>query len=132
MLPLLAHLVFGTLLLMAAVTDLRARRIPNLLTVAVLACGAVGSSVDPAAPRLSSSLGAFALVLLVGTLGWRMRLWGAGDAKLAAAVAAWAGLPRLPSFAFATALTGGVLSVTSRIAAMSFCEPRSWTRVLSS
>jgi prepilin peptidase CpaA len=99
------------LLLAAAWADVRSRRIPNALPLALLPCGAAVCLLDPLAPPLVSSIAAFGVVLALGILGWRLRLCGGGDAKLAAAAATWVGLSRLPAFALATALVGGALSV---------------------
>jgi len=107
-----SHVGCVALLLGAAVADVHWRRIPNVLTVALLLCGAGTSLLDPAAPRFFSSAAASAVVLLAATLAWRLRLCGGGDTKLAAAAAAWVGLSGLPTFAVATAFAGGVLSVT--------------------
>lgn len=99
------------LLLGAAASDLRRRRIPNALSVALLLSGAAASLLDSGAPRFISSVAAFAVVFTAAFLAWRLRLCGGGDAKLASAAAAWVGISRLPVFAVATALAGGALAV---------------------
>lgn len=103
----LGLLVFVTL---AAVYDLRERRIPNEL---VLACGVVGLATGVvraggaglADSAISMILGA-AVLFPVFALGWI----GAGDAKLAGALGAWLGSALLPCFLAATVVAGGALS----------------------
>ena len=112
-----SHVGLVALLLAAAVADVRCRRIPNSVCLALLACGTVASLVDPVAPRITSSAAAVGLVFAIAFVTWSLRLCGGGDAKLAAAAAAWVGLSRLPHFALATALGGGVLSVVAYMAA---------------
>jgi prepilin peptidase CpaA len=114
------------LLLAAGVADTCWRRIPNALTVALLVCGAAVSALDPAGPRLMSSVAAAGLVLAIGLTAWRLRLCGGGDAKLATAAAAWVGFSRLPSFAVATALAGGAVAVL--VYALTWADARRVTR----
>ena len=84
-LPLLAMLV------VAAVTDIRARRIPNWLTLSVAVAGLAQSLtpwgvVGPSKSILGLALG-FAVTFLLYILGGR----GAGDVKLTAGIGAWLG-----------------------------------------
>ena len=83
--PLLA------LVAMAAVTDVRARRIPNWLTLTVALSG-LGQSVTPwgvTTPAVSiyGLLAGFAITFLLYSVGGR----GAGDVKLTAGIGAWLG-----------------------------------------
>lgn len=112
-----SHVGLVALLLIAAIADVRCRRIPNAMCAALLACGAVVSLADPAAPRIGSAVAAVGLVFSIAFVTWSLRLCGGGDAKLATAAAVWVGLSRLPQFALATALCGGVLSVAAYMAA---------------
>ena len=75
----------------AAVTDIRARRIPNWLTLTVALSG-LGQSVTPWAvtsPTVSiyGLLAGFAITFLLYIVGGR----GAGDVKLTAGIGAWLG-----------------------------------------
>lgn len=98
--------LFLAVVLTAGLWDLRTRRIPNWLTVsgAVTGLGLAtlfgGNAVQ--------SLGGLGGALGVGFLLHQTRLLGAGDAKLMAAVGAWAGWARLPE-AFLGMLGGGAL-----------------------
>ena len=103
----------STLLLLAAITDLRERRIPNWLTGGVAALYPVYLIVSPSPVAWP---GALALALLVGLLGLALfarALIGGGDVKLIAAVTLWAGLDQFAVFALVTTLTGGVLGLAS-------------------
>jgi prepilin peptidase CpaA len=110
-------LEFGFLLAMlfAAVRDLAAWSLPNWLTIAValgyfawaLAGGAGWTAVG-------WSVAAGVLVLGCGYLLFTVNLWGAGDGKLAAAVALWIGLNfELFRFFLIVSLAGGVLAVAA-------------------
>jgi len=112
-------LEFGFLLAMivASVRDIAAWSLPNWLTISVAlgyfawawASGASWSAVGLA-------LAAGALVLAAGYLLFTIHLWGAGDGKMAAAVALWIGLGfnfELFRFFLVVSLAGGVLAVAA-------------------
>jgi prepilin peptidase CpaA len=118
----LPHLVpLGVALAWACVTDLRRRRIPNAVTVAVLVSGLVVRAVDAGSGHrllaVLSGLGASTLVVMALFRAWSAGGVGGGDVKLAAAVAAWAGLDKLVCFALATAVSGGVVALVCYLAA---------------
>lgn len=109
---LLAGAVFTALLLLAAIGDLRSRRIPNRL-VAVLALLGIAFSVTQR-PVFPGALHGFeglvtglACWLPFYALGWL----GAGDVKLFAAAGAWLGPMRALEGALIGALAGAVLAV---------------------
>ena len=94
-----------------AVSDVRARRIPNWLSYGSLAIalalrGILGSwhDLEQALGGMLVGGGIFFVLFLAGGMG-------AGDVKLMAAVSAWAGLKQSGSLLLATALAGGVLAV---------------------
>jgi prepilin peptidase CpaA len=99
----------GTALLLAgAVADIRNRRIPNALNGALLVAGLV------CAGRWSAALSGLAAALVVVValwLPWRAGRIGGGDVKMAAAAAAWMGLPNLLPYLLATALAGGLVAL---------------------
>jgi prepilin peptidase CpaA len=110
-------LEFGFLLAMAvaAIRDLAAWSLPNWLTLCVAlgycawawASGAGWSTVG-------WSLAAGLLVLGAGYLLFTLNLWGAGDGKMAAAVALWIGLNfDLFRFFLVVSLAGGALAIVS-------------------
>jgi prepilin peptidase CpaA len=94
----------------AAVTDVRTRKIPNAIPIAVavfgLALNAFGGWRD-----LGSAAAAGAIVLLVGTIPFGLGLIGGGDVKLLAACASVFGLSYVLAFLVYTALIGGVFAL---------------------
>jgi prepilin peptidase CpaA len=108
----LAGIVFSAILLVAAIGDLRTRRIPNRL-VAILALLGIAFSVArlPFIEGLSLAGGG----LLVGLVCWlpfyALGWLGAGDVKLYAAAGAWLGPARAAEGALVGALFGALLSV---------------------
>jgi prepilin peptidase CpaA len=109
---LVAGLVYSTILVVAAIGDLRTRRIPNKL-VAVLAVAGIVYSVMRA-PLVSGLLqaGGGLLAGLACWLPFYMLGWlGAGDVKLYAAAGAWLGPARAAEGALIAALFGAVLSL---------------------
>lgn len=116
MLALLAAalvLCFLALVLSAAFSDAVTFTIPNWISLTLLALFpvaglAAGLSIPTLALHLALGFGA----LVVGAGMFAMRWVGGGDAKLIAAVLLWLGLPAMPQFLIATAMTGGSLAIT--------------------
>jgi prepilin peptidase CpaA len=78
--------------LVAALWDLKSRRIPNVLTLPLLAAGLIQSAWFDGFDGLKSSLLAAAILGLPYVLLFVFAGGGAGDAKLMAAVGAWLGI----------------------------------------
>lgn len=109
---LVAGALFGALLLAACVTDLRARRIPNVLVLALGASGLLFSLVEhPIVPGAARAAGGMATGLAIWLPFWLLRKIGAGDVKLFAAAGAWLGPGGAVTAALAAALCGGLLTV---------------------
>lgn len=106
--------VFSVLLIVACVTDMRWRRIPNVL-VLVLAISGLAFSVylDPWSPGLVRGASGLALGFAIWIAFYALGAIGAGDVKLFAAAGAWLG----PAFTWRAALVaaavGGVLAVAA-------------------
>lgn len=85
------EIVFGLAMATAALWDLRHRRIPNVLTVAILAAGLGARALAGGAPALGSGLAGagvgFALLFPLFHVRWM----GGGDVKLMTAAGAWLG-----------------------------------------
>ncbi len=102
-----------TLLILAGLTDLRERRIPNWLTGGAAALYPIYVLLSPTPVAWTSALGVAMLTVLAGLALYARDLMGGGDVKLIAAVSLWAGLAYFPLFALVTTLTGGVLGLIS-------------------
>jgi prepilin peptidase CpaA len=115
MLALLAAalvLCFPALILTAAVSDATTFTIPNWIPLTLLALFPVaGLAVGVPLPTMGMHLAVGAAALALGAGMFAMKWMGGGDAKLIAAAALWLGLPALPGFLLATAMTGGGLAV---------------------
>jgi prepilin peptidase CpaA len=109
--------VIATLVVLAAaVSDVRAFRIPNALTFPALIAGLAYHALRGGWGELQSSLTAVmvggGLLLLLYALG----LMGAGDVKLMAAVGAWLGMPGTYDVFVISALATGVCSAVMVVA----------------
>jgi len=110
------NLFVGTLLALACVTDLRTRRIPNVLTFSA-AAGAVLFHLATGGWQAAgwSIVGLFVGALLFLPM-FALRGMGAGDVKLLAAVGAWLGPGQVAMVALATSLVGGVMAIVVELA----------------
>lgn len=95
----------------AAVADLRSRRIPNLLVVPFLLLGIALSAITHGWSGIGQSL--LGVLLAVAALGLFCLLggMGMGDLKLCAAVGAWIGPSQLLIALVMTSLIGGVMAL---------------------
>jgi len=99
----------------AGVSDVRTRRIPNWTVLAITLLFAawffVGSPVS-----LLSSLGAALVVFLCSFTLYSFGIVGAGDSKVATAVALFAGFAQLPQFILYMSVTGGLIALSMLVA----------------
>jgi prepilin peptidase CpaA len=102
-----------TLLFLAAITDLRERRIPNWLNAGVAALYPVYLLLSPVPVAWPGALAVSLLVGLLGVLLFARDLIGGGDVKLITAISLWAGVDNFALFALVTTLTGGVVGCAS-------------------
>ena len=103
--------IFLALLLTAAVSDVRALRIPNWINFAIVALYPV---YVLAAPRPTDWLLASAIAAAVLTVGlplFILNLVGGGDVKFLTAVSLWAGPAWILDLLLVMSLTGGVVAV---------------------
>lgn len=106
---LLLRLAFAALLGWAAVSDLRARRIPNRACALLLLLGLSAAAAAPGGLR--AAVVAVAIGLALWAPAHLLGFLGAGDVKLFAAAAAWLGpLATLRAAALAAVL-GGALAL---------------------
>jgi prepilin peptidase CpaA len=119
---LILELGFLLAMLAAALRDLAAWSLPNWLTICVaLGYFAWAWASDAGWSTVGWSLAAGLLVLAIGYAFFTINLWGAGDGKMAAAVALWIGFQRhgteffpfydLFRFFLVMSLAGGVLAI---------------------
>jgi len=111
-LGVLAGIVFTSLLVLAAIGDVRTRRIPNKLIVVLAVLGLLYSATNPvsisgAARGIEGLATGLACWLPFYVLGWL----GAGDVKLFAAAGAWLGPARAVEGSLIAALLGAVLAL---------------------
>lgn len=96
----------------AALSDVRHRRIPNWTVVALIGLYAVLVAAL-GGHGLVSALEAAGLALVATVALYALKVIGAGDSKLFTAVAFFAGLGYLPLLVVATTLAGGVIALVS-------------------
>ncbi len=109
---MLAGAAFTLLLVGACVSDLRSRRIPNVI-VAALALGGIGYAFAMMTPQaaLVHALGGSAVGLALWLPFWLLRVLGAGDVKLVAASGAWLGVTGVVEASLLGAAAGGILAI---------------------
>lgn len=104
--------MYVALMLYGAWTDARTLRIPNTVSLALLAAfmpTAVVAGIGLEA--MAWHLAAGVVLLVAGFTLFAMGYFGGGDAKLMAAAALWVGWNDVLFFTFAVLLVGGVLSL---------------------
>jgi len=108
--PFVAPAACMAMLAVAVWTDLRQRRIPNRLVLAGMGV-ALALSMAPGGIGPGSAVGGMAAGLVLLLPLHLLRVMGAGDVKLMAAVGAFTGFPAVLTVALVTVLAGGALSL---------------------
>ncbi len=93
----------------AAITDIRSMRIPNWVSLALLALFAVSAAAGTVAAPQAHLLVALAVLVVTFTL-FAANWLGAGDAKLLAALALWMGPQHIAPFLALVAILGGMFA----------------------
>lgn len=106
-----AFAIYVTLLGIAAVTDLHRFVIPNLVSLALFLAFIPVALLLPVEIDWLSHFGAAALCLVVGAVFFALGWFGAGDVKLLAAVAFWAGFPYLMHLVVYVGMAGGAFAL---------------------
>lgn len=105
----------AALFALAALTDIRWRRIPNALcgALAVLGLVRIGLALAAGGPPLAAGLdiAAAAALFVCAAAGFHFGLIGGGDVKLLAAGTLWLGAGATGPFLLTTLLAGGLLAV---------------------
>lgn len=94
-----------------AITDLRARKIPNWLTLTSIPIGLIASGVLGGWQGLVFAFIAMFLALLIYFPLYLLRAMGAGDAKLMAAIATFIGPVMWIHLFIAASILGGIVAV---------------------
>ena len=110
------NIFVGILLTLACFTDLRTRRIPNVLTFSAAAGALLFHLATGGWSAADSSLAGLFLGALLFFPMFALRGMGAGDVKLLAAIGAWLGPGQVATVALATSIVGGVVAVVVAVA----------------
>ena len=112
MLSLIAISIFPAALVIAALTDIYDFKIPNWISLTLVA-GFIPAGLLLGAPisLMLESLALGGAVLVVSFVLFAVKFFGGGDAKLLAAVAPWVGLPNFGGFLMSTVFAGGLLAI---------------------
>jgi prepilin peptidase CpaA len=107
--PMPIRVTLGLIVLTAAVTDLRWRRIPNWLTLPALPVGLMAQTIygEGFLQGLLGALGGFAVLFILFAVG----AGGAGDVKLFTVVGSFVGFHNLGVVFVLVAIIGGIAAV---------------------
>jgi prepilin peptidase CpaA len=106
----LAYAAVGIACALAAMTDVRARRIPNVLTGA-LALAALPLALWAGPGAFGAALAVAAAVFVLGAGCFALGVLGGGDVKLLAAASLALGYPLAIGFVAATLVCGGLFAL---------------------
>lgn len=112
---LICLLVALFLTIFAALTDIRSLKIPNWISVSILALYPIAVLTSPSDIDWLYSLLVGGVALVVGFGLFAAGLFGGGDVKLITALSVWAGVKVVLPFLFLVAISGGVLVVVMLI-----------------
>ena len=101
----------------ACVTDIRSRRIPNLLTFGAALAAIVFHTFASGLDGLSAATFGWLLGVAMFLPFFALGGMGAGDVKLLAALGAWLGPPTRSGWRFYRLMAGGVMASSWRSAA---------------
>ena len=104
----IAVMVIGSI---ACVSDLRTRRIPNLLTFGAALIGLVAQTLSGGMDGALSAAGGWLIGILLFLPFFALGGMGGGDVKLLAALGAWLGPQDTLWLAAYSAIAGGVLGI---------------------
>lgn len=108
---MLPSLLLTGLLLVACAFDLKAFRIPNAISLAVIVLFLIKALAMVDSMVWTGHALAFALMFVLGFAAFTFGLIGGGDVKLLSALALWFGISALPSLLTLTAIGGGLFAV---------------------
>ena len=106
-----SHSVVVALVVLACITDVRTRRIPNVLTFGATIAALVFYGSTAGTSGLATSVGGWMVGAALFLPVFALRGMGAGDVKLLAAVGAWLGPLPVAWVALVTAIAGGAAAL---------------------
>ena len=123
--------VFPAALLIAAANDIYEFKIPNWISIVLIAAYPLaGYALGASYHVMMEGVLIGAAVLTIGFILFAVKIIGGGDAKLFAATAPWLGLGSLGIFLFNTALSGLILTMTimmfRRLPLLPVCAHAPW------
>ena len=105
-------MIFASIMAFAATMDLLTMKIPNRVSMALVAAFFIAAPVAGLSPYdILSHTAAGAVVLAASIVLFALGGFGGGDAKLLPAAALWIGFDQLVPFLAFTAVFGGVLAL---------------------
>ena len=105
------HVIAVVIALIACVTDLRSRRIPNVLTFAAALAGLAFHTINGGLNGSLVSLAGWTVGLLAFLAPFALGGMGGGDIKLVAALGAWLGPAETVSLAIYSVLVAGAAAL---------------------
>ena len=102
--------IFAALTSIGALIDILKRKLPNILSLVILLCGLGFALALSGWSGLGWHAAHAAVALVIGYALFATGMFGAGDGKFYAAVAAFFPLQQAPSLALAIVLLGGILA----------------------
>ena len=111
-----AHLAAVIVATVACATDLRSRRIPNVLTLSAAALGMATSAWTGGPEAAMTSSAGWITGLAIFFVPFALRGLGGGDVKLLAALGAWVGPTDVIWVALYTGVAGGLLAIGTALA----------------
>jgi prepilin peptidase CpaA len=113
MMALALNITIAAVAAWAAVTDVRARRIPNWCCAVIAALALAGALLQGGPAVAASALGAALAAFAIGIVVYALGMVGAGDVKLLAPLVLWVGVAGVPAFLTLLAVAAIALSAWS-------------------
>jgi prepilin peptidase CpaA len=107
----LSNIVLAVVLALACISDLRTRRIPNVLTLSAVATAILFHLLTGGWSAAGWSVAGCVVGAVLFFPMFALRGMGGGDVKLLAAVGAWLGPWQVVTAALATSIAGGIIAV---------------------
>lgn len=111
----IAYLSLAMITVWATISDLKTRKIPNILTVTALGCGLAWQAIFHGWPGLADAAAGFAIGFGTFFVLWLTGGGGGGDAKLMAALGAWLGFRPTLYVLFISTVLVLVITIFQRI-----------------